>query len=257
MSESNPIDSNILEYLSKETLVQYRSLKWIKERYKTEDKSELIKYLYDSVFPSTTNQINKNVRQGDFGEILSTLIVEKFQNLKVPISKLRYKFNKDRSVFCTDLVSINQGEVITDIKYYEVKTRITYAKDTAKKAYEGLAKDEAKLDETIADFLDRLYFEQAEVLNQAGNSEEAETFYKISKQFGEIVRDPTKFNRSFEIVLIIEKNVFNEEMINELNGMSILLSPIEVSIFLVDNLKHLVSDVYQGAEHEAIKFVYS
>lgn len=180
---------------------------------------ELRKYLNDSVFPSTSLQIIKNVRQGDFGEILSTLIVEKFQNLKVPISKLRYKFNKDRSVFCTDLISINQGDVITDIKYYEVKTRITYSKDTAIKAYEGLLKDENKPSETIADFLDRMYFEKAEALNEAGQIYQAETYYSISKQFGEIVKDPSKFNRSFEIVLIIEKSKFREDMIDELNGL--------------------------------------
>jgi hypothetical protein len=37
-----------------------------------------------------------HVRQGDWGEILTSLIVTFFQELEVPINKLKWKFNKIR-----------------------------------------------------------------------------------------------------------------------------------------------------------------
>jgi len=255
--ESIPISTEIKEYLAQETLAQYRNVKWLKSRFKDSSETVLREYLKKNVFPDCSTLLVKNVRQGDFGEIISKSIIEKFQNLKVPISKLRYKFNKDRSVFCTDLISINQGNTISDIKYYEVKTRITYSKATLKDAYEGLLKDERNPTETIADFLDRLFFEKAEEMEAAGKSTGAKEYYSISEQFGQIVKDPTLFNRSFEIILIIEKSTFKEEMIEELNSLTIALNPFEVSIFLVDNFKEIENEVFQEAEDVAVRLVSS
>ncbi|PHN01119.1 Hachiman antiphage defense system protein HamA [Flavilitoribacter nigricans] len=251
MSEKIQIDDSIKSYLGEQTLIQYRSLEWLKKRYGNESSTVLCEYLRNNVFPSTTNQITKNVRQGDFGEILTTLVVEEFKNLKVPISKLRYKFNKDRSVFCTDLISHNQGNTITDITYYEVKTRITYSDDIGVKAYEGLLKDEKKPNESIADFLDRYYFDQAEIYSAAGDVTKANEYYSIAKQFGDLVKNPTNFNRRFEIIIIMETSKFKEDILTQLNSLSLQLSPLEVTVVLVDNLSNLVSEVFTKAEKVA------
>lgn len=123
ITEKISVDDTIKSYLGEQTLFQYKNINHLKRLYATEPPPKLIDYLQDYVFPTDTYQIAKNVRQGDFGEIITTLVVENFVKLKVPISKLRYKFNKDRSVFCTDLISHNHGDTITDLKYYEIKTR--------------------------------------------------------------------------------------------------------------------------------------
>jgi hypothetical protein len=263
ITEKKPLDEDIKEYLSHQTLIQYKNLEYLK-KYKNDSTDELREYLRNYTFPNTRHsftkggkQIIKNVRQGDFGEILTTLLVEEFTDLKVPISKLRYKFNKDRSVFCTDLISHNNGDVITDLKYYEVKTRTSKSVyKTATEAYEGLERDESKPTEAIANFLSNHYYEKAEVLFEVGKEEEAEPFYNLAKQFSDIVKNPQNYNRSFEIVLIIERSYFKEKLLKKLNELSLKLLPLEVTLVLVDNLNDLVINTFNNAEDIAVKHVF-
>lgn len=257
ITESVQVDELIKDYLGQETLQQYRSFEFLKNKYQDESPDELVKYLRNYVFSSSYDRITKNVKTGDFGEILSTLIIEQFKNLKVPISKLRYKFNKDRSVFCTDLISHNLGDTIQDITYYEVKTRTSYSKQIGVKAYEGLLKDEQKPTEFIADFLDRLYFDKAETLEKAGSTEEAKIFYAISKQYGDIVKNPENYNRGFEIIIIMEASIFKEDILTELDTLSISLSPLEVTIILVNELRDLVGETFEKAEEVAKNIVFN
>jgi len=257
ITENNQLDDLIKAYLGEQTLQQYRSLEFLKKRYESESPEDLISYLRNYVFSTTSYQIAKNVRSGDFGEILSTLVVEQLKNLTVPISKLRYKFNKDRSIFCTDLISHNKGDTIQDITYYEVKTRTSYSKQIGVKAYEGLLKDEQKPTEFIADFLDRLYLDKAETLEIAGSIEEANKYYSISKQYGDIVKNPKAYNRSFEIIIIIEATLFKEDILTELDALTLELSPLEITIILVNDLNDLVEETFTNAEEAAKRIVYN
>lgn len=261
ISEKAALDDDIKNYLGTEILEQYRNKSYLKRQFENEDIHKLINYIKNNVFPNIDrfptnkqNQPAKNVRQGDFGEILTTLVIEKFFNLKVPISKLRYKFNNDRSMFCTDLISHNHGNVIMDLTYYEIKTKITYDDNIAKIAYDGLLKDEQKPTEGIADFLSRYYFEQAEAAEGSGG--DATNFYDLADKFGDIVKNPEIYNRNFEIVLIIEKNVFKEVILENLNDISLQLSPLEITVILIDNLKELVNDVFDKAVDVAINHTF-
>lgn len=264
ITESTPIDTSIKDFLSEQVLVQYKSFRFFKMHYEKETPEKLKDYLRNYVFPNEEfaetkrgKQIVKNVRQGDFGEILSTILVEEFTDLKVPISKLRFKFNSNRSVFCTDLIAHNNDEIITDLKYYEIKTRTSQnVYDVGIEAYESLVRDEEKPTETIANFLSNYYFEQAEVLFTNDADDQAKKFYDISTQFAEIVKNPQNYNRSFEIILIIEKSYFKEIIIKKLDALSLKLSPLEITIVLIDNLGDLVTNSYKNAEDIAVKKVF-
>ena len=61
------------------------------------------------------------MRQGDWAEILASLIVTYFQNLEVPLNKLQWKFNQNKAVFGTDIFAYNKGEKIHYLYYYEIK----------------------------------------------------------------------------------------------------------------------------------------
>ena len=261
ISEQFVCNDDIRNYLGGETLEQYRSINYLKNQYENESQQKLSVYLKNDTFPNIDrfindkqNQPTKNVRQGDFGEILTTLVIEHFTNLKVPISKLRYKFNNDRSVFCTDLISHNQGDTIVDITYYEIKTRITKDKDSAMEAYEGLLKDEQKSAEGVADFLSRYYHEIAEVVEK--NMGDASALYDLADKFGDVVKNSQNYNRRFEIVLIIEKDKFEETSLENLNNITLQLLPLEVTVILIENLKDLVDETYNRAVNAAINYVF-
>lgn len=244
-------DDKIMNYLGEIILDCYRNKISFAKRHSGKDEQEIIDYLNDYVFPSDDNQITQNVKQGDFGEILMMDIIKKFRKLEVPIYKMRWKFNNNRSVFSTDVFAHNKGEEINTLKYYEIKTRRTYSKKVGKKAHESLKSDIPN--EQIADFLDRYYFEKAELFFNEGLEEKANKYYKIANKYRNIVENPSEYERSFELTLIIEKNKFKEKIIEELDTLSSKLAPLKVTVILVNDLKELVNSSYDEAYKSAIE----
>jgi len=156
--ENNTPSAELIQYLKREILTSYRPLDFYKLHYHSEPEEKLRKYINEYVIPSDKNRLTKNVKQGDWGEILAALVVMYFQNLYVPIHKLRWKFNKDRSVFSTDMIAHNKDGRIKDIYYYEIKTRQSpqnkeYGEYISVIAHNSLLKDEQAPTEAIVDFL--------------------------------------------------------------------------------------------------------
>lgn len=252
VTEDRSPDQSVIAYISEEVLKAYRNLGYLKFSYQREPKERLVDYLNSYVLPSEKNQITKNVGQGDFGEILASLIVTFFQNLLVPIHKLQWKYNKDRTLFCTDMIAHNQGEKIKDIYYYEIKTRSIIKKEKPKKdaesnyitviAHNGLLKDELTPNEGIADFLSRYFYEKGD--------------YDNSKKYFDIVKNPQKYNRNYELFFIIEKSKFITDILDDLNNLPPTLSPLNVTVVLIDELKRLIVETRQRVVDEAINYVY-
>lgn len=247
--KSNP-DADVMNFLGLEILNSFRNLGELKFRYEKSDKNELIAYIENYVFPSEINQIVKNVKQGDFGEFLASLIVNHFQKLIVPLHKMRWKFNKDRSVFCTDMIAHNSGEIISDLYYYEIKSRLNINKEKVGtdsnfvtiNAHNSLHKDELAPNEAIADFLARHYFELGD--------------YDSAKKYSDIVKSPTSYKKNFELFFIIEKKNFQDEILKVLDELPPLLNPLCVTIVLIDELSKIVKDTYSKAIENAVCFIY-
>ncbi len=250
----SPPDDELIGYLQEKILYSYvpdgiNYYKFHLEKTITED--EIRNYVKEQVIPKEETQFDKNVRQGDWGEILAALIVSKFQNLEVPINKLQWKFNKDKSVFGTDLIAFNNGDKIKDIHYYEIKTRLKPDLKEGREpnrhyiavlAYKSLLKDEQSPTETIADFLERLYFEKED--------------YNTASKFRDIVKNPHNYNREFELFLIVEKSKFErkaDEILGELNNLPPKLEPLNVTVVLIDNLDSLIKNTWQDIENVLIE----
>ena len=245
----SPPDDNLIKYLQEKILLSYRTLDFYKfhlDETVTED--EIRKYVIEKVIPKDENQFDRNVRQGDWGEVLAALIVSKFQDLEVPINKLQWKFNKDKAVFGTDLLAFNKGDKIEDIYYYEIKTRLNPNNKETKNgeshyiavwAYRSLEKDKQSPTESIADFLERLYIEKGD--------------YDTASKFKDIVKNPHNYNRKFELFLIIEKSKFIDEILQELNDLPPKLNPLNVTIVFIDNLGDLVKKTWQDIENGLIE----
>ena len=261
ISEKTSPEEDIFNYLGKETITAYRNIGLLKREYKSKSKEELIKYINDYVFPSESNAISngearlrKNVKQGDFGEILTMNIIEKFRGLEVPIYKLRWKFNNNRSTFCTDIFAHNRGEHITDLRYYEVKTRKTYVKQLGVQAHNSLKNDIPN--EYIADFLQRYYYEFAEAYIERGFESEANKCYEISDKYGQIRNYPKNYTRTFEIVLLLEKSKYKENILEMLHTLPPSIEPLEVTVILISNIKSITEKTYEKAFEHAMNIVY-
>jgi len=246
VTEKTGTSQELVNYLQKEVIKSYRELEYYKIHYNDEPEEKLKDYIEKYVIPSDENQISKNVKQGDWGEIVAALIVMYFQDLIVPIHKLRWKFNKDRSVFSTDMIAHNKGNIIKQIFYYEIKTRQNpnnkeHGEYITVIAHNSLLKDEQAPTEAIADFLSRYYFNKGD--------------YDNSKKYNDIVKNPHNYDRSFELFFIIEKDKFIEDILNELNDLPPKLDPLKITIVYIDNLKALIQSTWENLTDQAVKLI--
>lgn len=249
--EKKSADKAVYEYLGEQILSAYRNLNELKFRYEKSDEASLRDYLSNYVFPADTYTLVKNVRQGDFGEVLASLIVEYFQGLIIPIHKMRYKFNKDRSVFCTDMMAHNAGDKITDLYYYEIKSRLNIKKETVGAithyitviAHNSLLNDEQTPNEAIADFLGQRHYEQGD--------------YDLAEKYNDIVLNASAYNRKFELFFVIEKGVFKESILSALQDLPPTLSPLCITVVLIEDLKTLVEETYKHAMSFATAHILS
>jgi hypothetical protein len=262
-------DAPIKQYLEEELAKSYRNVSYLKTHYYNEPEDKLVDYLNNYVFPETSNTINKNVWKGDFGEILAGLVVSYFQNLDVPIKKMKLKFNKDRSVFSTDMIAHNNGNIITDIYYYEIKTRQNIKeKETVKvsgvnhrdyitvHAHNSLHRDETSPNEGIADFISRYYEEKATTFAEIGDDENMKLMLEQSKKYHDIVKNPSTYNRKFELFFIAETSSYELTILNALDALSSHLSPLNVTILLIENLNELIDSSRNNIIESTKRLVY-
>lgn len=244
VTEKDTPDDDLIKLLQEKIITSYRSLNFYKFHLgETATEEEIRQYVQNQVIPKNENQFDKNVRQGDWGEILSGLIASYFQDLFVPINKLQWKFNKDKAVFGTDLLAFNNGDTIEDVYYYEIKTRLNPNNKEGTNpnrfyisiwAHNSLLKDEQSPTESIADFLERLYVEKED--------------YDTASKFKDLVKNPQNYNKKFELFLIVEKDNFVEEILTELNELPPQLEPLSVTIVFIDNLSALVNRTWEDIE---------
>jgi hypothetical protein len=246
--EKKQPDAPISEYLGREIIGSYRNLEFLKSAYRTEPESALVQYIKDYVISSEKNTIAKNVWQGDFGEILAGLIVSHFEGLKVPLKKLRLKFNRERSVFCTDMVA--HDEPISTLHYYEIKTRLKVKRETVNGltanitviAHNSLHKDEQAPNEFIADFLSRMHYDNQQ--------------WEEARRYSDIVKNPRSYAKNYELFFIIDDKSTIVEILDDLEALPPALQPLRTTVVLIKDLGRLIVTMKQVAIEEAKKYVY-
>ena len=244
ITEKKKPDIAFINFLKEQILFSYRPLGFYEHHFSPSATNDEIRSYVKNIIPKDNTLLDRNLRQGEWGEVLACLIVTYFQNLKVPINKLQWKFNSNKAVFGTDLIAFNNSDEIKDIHYYEVKTRQNpHKKEGNKKngryyisiwAYKSLEKDNFSPTSSIANFLEMLYFEKEDFDN--------------ADKFKNITRFPQNYNSYFEIFLIFEKNNYRDILLDELETLPSKISPLRVTLIFVDNLKQLVNDTWQDIE---------
>ena len=246
VTENIKPDETITRLIQEKLMFSYNTDSYYLHYFnETATEEDIRKFVIEQVIPTNNNQFDRNVQQGDWGEILASLIVKYFQKLEIPINKLQWKMNKKKSVFGTDLLAFNNSEKIEDIYYYEIKTRQNPNKKEGKKgepkqfisilAYKSLQKDAESPTESIINFLYKLYIEKED--------------FETANKFRDIMKNPQNYNKKYKLFLIVETTKFNEQMLSELNGLPPTLSPLNVTVVLIDNLKQLVKNTWQDIEN--------
>lgn len=248
VEEKNKFDDEVINYLKEKIIFTYRSFEFYKHHFGDDLKEAEIKnFLLEQILPKGETNVDKRVRQGDWGEVFAETYATEFSNFYIPITKLRWKFNKDKSVFATDLIAFNDSNNIKDIYYYEIKTRINpNIKEGSKPkryyiptlAHESLSKEEKSPTESILNFLEMYYIEKEDYISAA--------------KFKELVRNPKTFNRKFEIFLILEKNKYEEKILLELENHPPTLNPLNVTVVLIENLEELISKTWENIENSLV-----
>jgi len=230
-------DDEVKEYLADQISSSYRNTDFLKLHFEHEAPAKLTEYIESYIFPTDTGIADKIVRPGDFGEILAALIVNYFEGLTVPMKKLRWKFNKDRAVFCTDMIAHNNDDTITDIHYYEIKTRQSIRKEkgfyVTVNAHNSLVKDQTDANQGIADFLSRLSFETGDLA--------------ASLKYADIVKNPNDYNAHYELFFIIESAAYISDILDELEALPPSLAPLNITIVLLTGFRTMVTDGYTKA----------
>ena len=250
ISQEKAVDNAFLENLKENLLISYRALEQYQFHLREASEEKIKDYVRDYVIPQDISGVDRNVRQGDWGEILAGLMVSKFQDLSIPINKLRWKVNKNKSVFGTDLIAFNNGETITDIHYYEIKTRLySHKKEGAQPhygyisilAHNSLLKDNNAPSEMLADFLMRYYIDR----NQ----------FDMAAKFSDIVQNPSKYNRKFELFFIVEENKYTDKIFEELNDLPPQLDPLRVTVIIIKDLQKLIDDTWSDIELRLVNLI--
>jgi hypothetical protein len=250
VSEKAKPDNETIKYLQEQIITSYRNIDFYKYKLEGSSEAEIRSYVLDQVIPGDNSNFDKAVRQGDWGEILSALIVAYFQKLVIPINKLQWKVNKDKAVFGTDLFAYNKGDSITDLYYYEIKTKLDPTKKLGKSpnrsyitvvAHNSLLKDENSPTEAIAEFFERLFFEKR-------NFDEA-------KKFKDMVKNPQNYKRNFEMFFIIDKDNFDMKILDELNVLPPQLDPLKVTLIFIEDLQNLVQNTWDDIESALVKLL--
>ena len=231
-------------WLASELLIAYKNPDHLKRRYSKRDKSELYNYLTNEVFPPVTEVIDKNVRRGDWGEIVTSLILRDIKQLETALIKLRYKLNRKKSSFGIDVfgVQLDQSGKVCGLCVCETKSKITYDKQIGVKAYHSLYSNDVSAIVTIADFMSTLYYNE-------GNLE-------LSDQFDEIVLQRANFPTEHHIFLVHEKKLWNEDILKELNNVQDLKQELNVNVLLIDDLDNFATHCFSLIPNVGEDIVY-
>lgn len=128
------------------------------------------------------------------------------------------------------------------IIFAEVKSKITYDKEIAKKAYEGLASNNVEVPE-IVDYISKR-------LEDRGK-------YRLVAIFDKAIRDPRSYSKDFHIFLIFERDKWREEILDFLDGIEIKSPNLTLNVVKINSLKDLIKETYLLVPKVAEEVVYS
>lgn len=252
ITEDKPKDDALILELQKSILRAYRTPNFLQRKKRNLDRDGLKKYIQKNVIPNKITNFDVAVRYGDFGEIFASLIIKYIQN-KEPFTKLRWKYNSNKSVFGTDIVAFDSLDNPREISYYEVKTRENALKKEKEKeenkfitviAYKSLEQEKFSDKESILDFMSRLY--------------ENEGNYGKSDIFSDLVDDARVVNKTYEVFIITDSRILSKDytpLLQTLNTIPKTITPLSLTFIFIDKIKELMTETWDSIVEHGATFI--
>lgn len=245
------------EFLQEKFLHSYRDEDFYKMRFQKADQAAIVQYVENNVIPGNKNQIEKNVRLGDFGEIVVALMAKYFYD-EISFPKLKFKLNNNRSAFATDVISFDDVNNPTTITFFESKVKtsllkkITVEKKSVKSnrrppqyisvvAYESLRIDFTSAAQSMLDFIAQRYVHEKKF-------DLAQTYMHLSDNYRSL-------NCKYEIFIFTEKTnplPDYKKILKDLDALNLQLHPLKVTLVFIENLNNLIEDVWNGCAQRAV-----
>lgn len=224
-------NEDLMVWLATQLLDAHTNIEHLKRKYHDKPQNVLKDYVSTYVFPPARNTLEENGRRGDWGEVISDLVLRDIRNLTTSLIKLRYKLNRRKVTFGIDVFGIesDNAEVIA-VYICEVKTRITYDKEVGRKAVESLRIHDTNAIVDISEFMAEIHF-------NAGDMDMADRYDAIAYRAATPTEPAIPIKQ--EIFLLCEKNLWKEEILQKLQSMDEPPTDFTVNVVLVQNLDEI------------------
>jgi len=224
---------NTKKKISKELLLGRLSEVFI-HNHNIDNLEQLKNHIREFTFADTKGGLNSAVRVGDWGEILSYTILKDIRGMTVPIRKLRYKTNQNRSMLGLDILAINNSKEKT-LVFAEIKTATTqFDEECGIEAHDQLV-----------NFGSARYSESVSFVSHMLVNEED---YTAADIIDDALLHPETYTVEYDIFLIIDKSLWNKSALDQINSLESLLDPLNTNVVLINGLRDLIEDTYSSCE---------
>ncbi len=254
--EVRDVDDSVVEYLSRQMVLHHGAPQLIRDecRLLYEDakelglhdlacaidsnrsgmlKSVLTNYLAESVLPDANSPFNPRV--GNWGEIVSAMLLVDLEGFWLPIFKLRYREKRNFAMRLTDLCVLRRDEPPL-VCLGEVKTHSSTHRDN------DLAVDGLK------SLIKGDVFDQPEILHFVANRLYEQGAHEEGQFVSRIRLGKVKVTRRYDIYLVHERDCWDEEILRRLNDQPLdkRLVNFSVRVLAIRDLRGVIDRSYES-----------
>lgn len=253
INQDKDIDPQFEEYIQKNILTSLERPSFYKNVLKQMSEEDMRNFILTRIIPNEED-FGKSVRSGDLGEVIASLIVRYFQN-KEPVAKLRWKVNRNKSVFGTDIVAFDNINNPQDITFYEVKKKNNALERTKNekteeyeyliiKAYNSLQYDVTPNNESILSYMSKDY--------------EYKENYELAIKYADLSLHPERVNNSYEIFIITDAKIEEKDYkitLEELNKLQPTMKPLSITYIFINNISNFTKSIWNSIVDNGVKFI--
>ena len=171
-----------------------------------------------------------SVTRGDFGEVVAAEAIEAFDNLVVPVRKLRYQIDPNQTLPGTDVVAfdINEEREITGLHLAESKYREKPGRSVLVEAIDQLEADRTRKFATTINFL-------AHRLREDGSP--------LYQEFIDYLTDTGERNDTYSVCLTCDTEEWNGIPLEEAAALGETLKPLLIRVVTIEDANDLIDSI--------------
>jgi hypothetical protein len=193
-------------------------------------------------FPTKDNPFH--IRDGDFGEVVTQVLLQDLFRMSIPVIKLRYKTNWQRAAFGIDVIAFrlyDNDPSLDTVVFAEVKA-------SSNKKY-GVAKVFQEIEELVQERQSEINQKMRNAvqfvcdrLAEQGKQDLEERLYRFTDCF----TNPHYVER-FAPVLVRDKTTWSEDALNGISLSTLKPDHVMLVVFRIRDLKQAIEMAYEQA----------